>query len=54
MLPFEPTDFLAEIAAHKAVHPECAVERVHFFPLGGITATTDYAGAARAPLRARA
>jgi methylenetetrahydrofolate reductase (NADH) len=54
MLPFEPTEFLAEIAAHKAAHPEFAVERVHFFPLGGITATTDYAGGAAAPLRARA
>ena len=46
MLPFEPTEFLAELAAHKAAHPDFAVERVHFFPLGGITATTDYAGAA--------
>jgi methylenetetrahydrofolate reductase (NADPH) len=54
MLPFEPTEFLAELAAHKAAHPDFAVERVHFFPLGGIAATTDYAGAAGAPLRARA
>lgn len=42
MLPFEPTEFLAEIAAHKAANPDFAVARVHFFPLGGITATTDY------------
>ena len=55
MLPFEPTEFLAELAAHKAAHPDFAVERVHFFPLGGIGATTDYAGAAVVrPLRARA
>jgi methylenetetrahydrofolate reductase (NADPH) len=55
MLPFEPTEFLAGIAAHKAANPHFAVERVHFFPLGGITATTDYAGAATArPQRARA
>lgn len=51
MLPFEPTEFLAAIAAHKAAHPDFAVARVHFFPLGGIGATTDYAGAALAPAR---
>ena len=51
MLPFEPTEFLAAIADHKAAHPDFPVERVHFFPLGGITATTDWAGAAVAPAR---
>jgi methylenetetrahydrofolate reductase (NADPH) len=51
MQPFEPAEFLAEIAEHKAAHPEFAVERVHFFPLGGITATTDWAGVALAPAR---
>lgn len=51
MTPFEPTEFLAAIAAHKAAHPDFAVERVHFFPLGGITATTDWAAAAVAPAR---
>jgi methylenetetrahydrofolate reductase (NADPH) len=54
MLPFEPSEILTELAAHKAAHPDFAVERVHFFPLGGITATTDYAGAATARLRRRA
>jgi methylenetetrahydrofolate reductase (NADPH) len=55
MLPFEPTEFLAELAAHKAAHPDSPIERVHFFPLGGIPATTDFAAAARArPQRARA
>jgi methylenetetrahydrofolate reductase (NADPH) len=54
MLPFEPTEILAELAAHKAAHPDFAVSRVHLFPLGGIAAATDYAGAAVAPLRARA
>ena len=51
MTPFEPTDCLAGLAEHKAAHPDFAVTRVHFFPLGGITATTDYAGAAAAPAR---
>jgi methylenetetrahydrofolate reductase (NADPH) len=51
MLPFEPTEFLSELAAHKAAHPDFAVERVHFFPLGGITATTDWTDGATAPAR---
>jgi methylenetetrahydrofolate reductase (NADPH) len=55
MTSFEPTEFLAELARHKAAHPDFAVERVHFFPLGGISATTDYTtGAVPRPLRARA
>lgn len=55
ILPFQPTELLAELARHKAAHPEFAVEAVHFFPLGGIVATTDFAGAATAPAaRARA
>jgi methylenetetrahydrofolate reductase (NADPH) len=52
--PFEPTEVLAELARHKAAHPDFAVEAVHFFPLGGIQATADYAGATAAPARARA
>ena len=47
MTPFEPTEMLAELARHKAAHPDFAVERVHFFPLGGIAATTDYTTSAR-------
>jgi len=45
MVPFEPTELLAELAAHKAQDPAFPVERIHFFPLGGIAATTDYTGA---------
>jgi methylenetetrahydrofolate reductase (NADPH) len=55
MAPFEPTELLADLAAHKAQDPSFPVERIHFFPLGGITATTDYTGAMTArPQRARA
>ena len=32
MLPFEPTEFLAELAAHKAAHPDFAVERGALLP----------------------
>jgi methylenetetrahydrofolate reductase (NADPH) len=55
MLPFEPTELLAELAAHRALHPDCPIERIHLFPLGGIGATTDFTAAAVArPQRARA
>jgi methylenetetrahydrofolate reductase (NADPH) len=36
LMPFEPTDLVAGLAAHKAAHPEFGIEAVHFFPLGGI------------------
>jgi len=43
LLPFAPDDFLNDIAAHKATHPEFNISRVHFFPLGGIKAATEWA-----------
>jgi methylenetetrahydrofolate reductase (NADPH) len=45
MLPFTPDAVLTELAAHKAANPGSAIAGVHFFPLGGVGATTDYAGA---------
>ena len=36
MLPFTPHEVLADLAAHKAENPASNIERVHFFPLGGI------------------
>lgn len=38
VLPFEPGEFLADLARHKEAHPDFAIERVHMFPLGGIAA----------------
>jgi methylenetetrahydrofolate reductase (NADPH) len=43
LLPYEPTDFLTELAAHKAVTPGFNIEQVHFFPLGGITTNANWA-----------
>lgn len=34
--PFEPTEMLTRLAAHKARHPRFGIEQVHVFPLGGI------------------
>lgn len=42
LLPFTPTDLVNALAAHKAAHPDFAVERLHFFPLGGIAANADW------------
>ncbi|WGH78787.1 methylenetetrahydrofolate reductase [Jannaschia ovalis] len=42
LLPFEPTEFLSDLAAHKAAHPEFAIEGVHIFPLGGIKASASW------------
>ncbi|NNF72065.1 MAG: methylenetetrahydrofolate reductase [Rhodobacteraceae bacterium] len=43
VLPYEPTDVLTKLAAHKAAHPDFAVEAVHFFPLGGIKTNATWA-----------
>ncbi len=53
LLPYEPTDFLSELAAHKTKSPGFGIERVHFFPLGGIktnaTWITENGGASGVP-----
>ena len=43
LLPFEPDEILAELAAHRAAHPDSPIARIHFFPLGGIAANADWA-----------
>lgn len=49
LLPYEPTEFVGALAAHKAKNPDFGIESVHFFPLGGIktnaTWTTENGGA---------
>lgn len=55
MLPYEPTDFVAELAAHKAANPGFGIEQVHIFPLGGIKTasawTAEHGGADAQPAR---
>ena len=43
LLPYEPTDVIAELAAHKAANPDFNIEKVHFFPLGGIKTNANWA-----------
>ena len=56
LLPYEPTDVLAALAAHKAANPDFNIESVHFFPLGGIKSNANWAiengGAAAQPANA--
>lgn len=58
LLPYEPTDVLTQLAAHKATHPDFNIEAVHFFPLGGIKANANWAiangGAATQPMKVSA
>ncbi len=43
LVPYEPTEVISELAAHKAAHPEFNITNVHFFPLGGIKASANWA-----------
>ena len=56
MMPYQPTEVLTQLAAHKAAHPDFNIESVHFFPLGGIKANANWAiengGAAAKPANA--
>ena len=56
LLPYEPTEVLTKLAAHKAKNPEFNIEQVHFFPLGGIMTNATWAiengGAGTAPAAA--
>ncbi|MBD1205509.1 MAG: methylenetetrahydrofolate reductase [Rhodobacteraceae bacterium] len=56
LLPYEPTEFVGALAAHKAKNPNFGIESVHFFPLGGIktnaTWTTENGGASGRPANA--
>lgn len=49
LLPYEPTEVLAELATHRAANPDSLIGQVHFFPLGGIRTAAEWANeAARA------
>ena len=43
LLPFEPTQVLTDLAAHKEANPDSNIESVHFFPLGGIKTNANWA-----------
>lgn len=43
LVPHEPDDIATALARHKAADPDFNIARVHFFPLGGIKASADWA-----------
>ena len=43
LLPYEPNEFIGELATHKAANPDFGIEAVHFFPLGGIKTNATWA-----------
>lgn len=43
LLPYEPTEVISQLAAHKAANPDFNITNVHFFPLGGIKANANWA-----------
>ncbi|MFW2541918.1 methylenetetrahydrofolate reductase [Primorskyibacter sp. 2E107] len=53
LLPYEPTEVLSKLAAHKAANPDFNIESAHFFPLGGIKTNAqwaiDHGGASAVP-----
>jgi len=57
LLPYEPTEVLTELAAHKTANPDFNIEQVHFFPLGGIKTCAqwaiDHGGKGTAPVSAK-
>ena len=42
LLPYEPSQVLKDLAEYKAKDPKFNIEKVHFFPFGGIKQTSDW------------
>jgi methylenetetrahydrofolate reductase (NADPH) len=42
LLPFEPTQILTDLAAAKSAGRAANIERIHFFPLGGIKTNANW------------
>lgn len=45
LVPYEPHEFLTDIAAYKALHPHSLIEQAHVFPLGGIRTSAEWMNA---------
>ena len=43
LLPYEPSEVISALAAHKAANPDFNIAQVHFFPLGGIRTNAEWA-----------
>src|SRR5690606_725542 len=45
MLPYEPTEVVSDLAQWRASNPHSLIRQLHFFPLGGINASTEWTSA---------
>jgi methylenetetrahydrofolate reductase (NADPH) len=52
IMPFEPTELVAGIAAHKAANPASLIEQLHIFPLGGIKTSAAWLATQRGDVAA--
>jgi methylenetetrahydrofolate reductase (NADPH) len=43
MLVQAPDRLLVELAAYRAADPECGIEKLHFYPFGGLARTAAWA-----------
>lgn len=43
LMPYEPDEVVAALAAYKSEHPQSLIDKVHLFPLGGIKASAEWA-----------
>ncbi|MCA8879246.1 MAG: methylenetetrahydrofolate reductase [Rhodobacteraceae bacterium] len=43
VMPFEPTQFLTDLAQHCEANPQSLIAGAHLFPLGGIATTAEWA-----------
>ena len=42
LLPYKPTKIITDLANYKANNPSFNIEKVHFFPLGGVKQVSDF------------
>jgi len=42
LLPYKPTKILSELAEHKIKNQNFNIEKVHFYPLGGIKQVSEF------------
>lgn len=42
LLPYKPTTIVTDLANYKANNPSFNIEKVHFFPLGGVKQVSDF------------
>ena len=48
MLVQAPDRLLLDLAAYKAADPDCGIEKLHFYPFGGLAKTAEWANAVAA------